>query len=203
MEKNKNAVIITVVVVIIIVIVVAIFAFGNHASPAAANAPASNAGGAAAQTASTPTYISSADGFSAGFSGTPAITDTTFDSPTAGSIPMTQYKEAASGSAGAYDGVFVDHYPASYTFTSDYLTGALTEFTASVNEKYPGSKLMSQAATQFEGMPAITGVVTVPAGGATADDYVLITTKGRNAYIVTAYGTGQNSFNTFLASVSL
>jgi hypothetical protein len=135
------------------------------------------------------------------FSGAPQVTKSTFNSPTAGPIPVTKYiAQSGSGSNAKYYVIDVYHYSKSYQFPSNYLSDALRLFVFAVNMKYPGVKLASQAPTQFLGGPAITGVLTVPIGGSQEPGYLLITTKNQNTYGMGTYGVDQNGYNAFVNS---
>lgn len=192
-NNKRMIVIVAVIVLVIAAIIITVVAFGNHAA-----APTQNSATTGATTTPSASYTSPSDNFAVNFPGSPVVTNTTFDSPTAGTIPMTEYKKSASGgTANAYDAIFVYHYPASYTFTSDYLTGALTEFSAAVSAKYPGAMIMNQAATQFLGASALSATIMIPNGD---DTYLLITTKGQSSYIVATYGLSQSDFNSFVGS---
>jgi hypothetical protein len=126
-----------------------------------------------------------------------------YNSMTAGSLPLTTYKEAASGtSPNAFDEVMVYHYPATYQFPDNYLAGVLQVFGLTINSKYPGTTIVDQTPTQFLGAPALFATVTVPAEGTTNDDYVLLTTRGQNTYIINTYGASQSSYNSFIGSFS-
>ena len=186
-----------IVVIVVIVIIIAIVATENHAaqSPAAQNGTS--------QTPPRGSYTSSADGFSVNLPGTPRITTTTFNSMTAGSLPLTTYTAAASGtSTTAYYAVMVYHYPASYRFPDNYLMGAVQVFGMAVNAKHPGTAIASQTPTQIQGSQALSALVTVPIGKVTTDDYVVITTKGQDTYILDTYGLSQNDYNSFVGSFS-
>ncbi|HEY5220527.1 MAG TPA: hypothetical protein VIJ29_00035 [Candidatus Paceibacterota bacterium] len=188
---SKRTIVIVVVVVLIVAVIIAVVAFGNHAAaPTTQSQPAATTPGAS--------YTSPSDKFAVNFPGTPDVTNTTFDSPSAGTIPMTEYKESASGgTANAYDFVFTYHYPASYTFPATYLSGALTEFAASVSAKYPGATIIRQGPTQFLGAPAISADIEIPDGG---DTYLLVITKGQNGYIIGTYGLPQSDYLSFVGS---
>ena len=199
MESKKSTVtiIIGVIVVIVIVAIVALVFGGNHG-------PAGGGTSATAPSSGAPAlYASSADGFSIGFPGTPQVTQTSFASPTAGSIAMTEYKEGSShGSIGAYYAVYVVHYPAGYQFSNAYLNGALKEYVKIVNSEHSGAALANQTSTQVAGHAAVSALVTVPIVGFTTDNYVAVTANGSNAYIVSTYGMGQSDFNSFVSSLT-
>ena len=205
---NKKNTIIIVVIVVVVLIVGAIFAFGNHGSAPQAQPQAAQAGPSvpaqSGQPASVPAaglYTSSEDGFSVNFSGTPLVEKTTFNSPTAGSIPLTKYiAQSRSGSSAKYYVLYVYHYPQSYQFPNGYLAGAMQLFAAAVNMEYPGTKLVSQTPTQFLGISAMTGELTVPIGGIQTSGYLLITTKGQNTYGMGTYGASQGDYNAFANS---
>ncbi|MGB7957869.1 MAG: hypothetical protein WCF77_03465 [Minisyncoccia bacterium] len=209
---NKKNTIIIVVIIAVVLVVAAVFALGNHANaPQAAPQAQSQAAQAGpsgqaqqpGQPASVPAgfYTSSEDGFSVNFSGTPLVSKTTFNSPTAGSIPLTKYiAQAGSGSSAKYYVIYVYHYPQSYQFPNSYLSDALRLFAAAVNMKYPGTRLVSQTPTQFLNVSAMAGALTVPIGGAQTPGYLLITTKGQNTYGMGTYGASQSDYNAFVNS---
>lgn len=192
---NKKSIVWLVVgIVAVVMIVIALVTLGHSGSSpsqqAASQSPAAN-------TPSGPSaYTSTADAFSVQFPGTPAVTNLTYNSPTAGTIPLTEYKVASSESVNAYYGVYVYHYPASYQFGSDYLTAALNSFDAAINAKYPGTTIASQTPTQFLGNNALSATMTLPVG----TEYALFTTKGQNAYIISSYGVSQSEYAAFLDS---
>jgi len=195
--KSKGWIIAIVVIVAIVIIVIAVVAAEHHGaqSPTAQNGTS--------QTPSRGSYTSSADGFSVNFPETPQITTTTFNSMTAGSLPLTIYKATSTGgSAGAYYAAMVYHYPADYQFPDNYLTGALQVFGMAVNARHPGTAIASQTTIQFLGAPAISALVTVPIGNVATNDYVLITTKGKNTYILDTYGLPQSDHDSFVNSFS-
>jgi hypothetical protein len=195
---GKWSIVIVVAVVVIIVIIVAVVAFGNHGA-----APTATQTSAQQPSASAASYTSPNDSFAVNFPTAPQVTNTTYNSPSAGEISLTTYESAASSSvANAHYVVMVYHYPASYQFSADYLAGALQVFGTTVNAKYPGTSVTDQTPTQFLGASAITALVTVPVDGATTDDYVLITTKGQNTYVLDTYGMTQSDFNAFIGSFS-
>jgi hypothetical protein len=192
---SKKNIWIIVVVVVVILIVWAVFAVMDHGS----GAPTQPQQGQS--TAPANLYTSSADGFSANFSGTPQVAKTTFNSPTAGSIPVTKYMaESGSGSSTKYYAVDVYHYPQSYQFPSGYLTGAMDIYAMAVNSKYPGAKLTSAQPTQFLGNAAMQSTITVTIDGQQSENYVLITTKGQNMYGIGTYGMDQSDYNAFVHS---
>jgi len=202
-NKSSSKSIIIIVVVVILVVIGIIYYAMSRGTAAAPAAQGNNVSANQPTTATAPganLYTSTADGFSAGFPGTPDVTNTTFDSPSAGTIPLTEYKQVTDASTDAYYAVYVYHYPTSYHFASDYLGEALTSFLSVVNSKYPGSVIASQTPTQFSGNPAFSAVISVPHASGTGDDDLLITTKGQNAYILSTYGMTQNDFNTFTSS---
>ena len=52
--------------------------------------------------------------------------------------------------------IIVFHYPATYQFPSNYLTGALQMFGMIINAKYPGTTVAAQPQSQFLGGTAIS-----------------------------------------------
>lgn len=210
---NKKTMIIVAVVVVVVLAVVAFFAMGNHGTSApqaqspSQQQPAQTGTNNQAQpmqpAAAAPagSYTSSADGFSADFQGTPDVTKSTFNSLTAGSIPLTKYiAQSGSGSSAKYYVLNVYHYPQSYQFPGNYLTGALQLFAIAVAAKYPGAKLTSQTPTQFQGNAAMAGVLSVPIGGVQTTGYVLITVRGQNTYGMGTYNASEDDYNTFVNS---
>jgi len=188
------------VVGVVVVIIIAVVALGHSASSqhqqAAVQAPAAATPTAAAPSSTPPAYASPADAFSVQFPGTPTITNLTYNSPTAGPVPLTEYKVASDESVNAYYGVYVYHYPTEYQFANDYLMAALTSFDADINAKYPGTTIASKTQTSFLGDNALSGVITLPAG----TEYALFTVKGQDAYIISSYGVSQSEYSTFLNS---
>ena len=224
---NKQTTVITVVIVIIVLVVAAVFIFGNHNAAPQAQAPSQPPSQTQAQPEKTPiglnaqkqpsqpsqptpapvpaptagSYVSPDDGFSANFSGTPTISKTQFNSLTAGSIPLTQYKvQSGSGSSTKYSAISVYHYPKSYVFPSGYLNAAIQIFAMGIAAKYPGTKLTSASPAEFAGNPAISGVITVPVSGKQETAYLIITTKGQNTYGIGTYGMDQASYTAFVNS---
>lgn len=189
---------------IVVVIIIAVLALGHGASPQNQQAVTTNQIPAATTTftatsSAASVYTSTADAFSAQFpGGTPIATTLTYDSPTAGTIPLIEYKMASADSVNAYYGVYVYHYPANYKFASDYLSGALTSFDDDINAKYPGTTITSKMQTQFLGSDALSATMTLPDG----TEYALVTTHGQNAYIIASYGVLQSEYNAFLNSFS-
>jgi uncharacterized protein YxeA len=199
---NKKVIAIVVVIVVVILIAWAIFATMNHGGGAQTQSQPAQAG-SNGQSAAVPAnlYTSSVDGFSVNFSGTPQVTKTTFNSPTAGSIPVTKYMaESGSGSSTKYYAVDVYHYPQSYQFPSGYLTGAMDIYAMAASAKYPGAKLTSSQSTQFLGSAAMAGTITITIDGQQSENYVLITTKGQNTYGIGTYGMDQSDYNAFVNS---
>jgi cytoskeletal protein RodZ len=200
---NKKS-IVWIVVGVVVVLIIAVAVFGHRGSsqnqPAAAQAPTNQtpaAGTSAAAPSSAPSaYTSSADAFSVQFPGTPTVTNLTYNSPTAGAVPLTEYKVASDESVNAYYGVYVYHYPAGYQFASDYLTTALTSFRDVINAKYPGATITSKTQTQFLGGTALSATITLPIG----TEYALFTVKGLDAYIISSYGVSQSEYAAFLNS---
>lgn len=194
--KSKGWMVAIVVVVVIVLVVVIAVSARNGAQP-----PTAQSG--SAQAPSRGSYTSSADGFSVNFPGPPQVVTTTFNSMTAGSLPLTTYKATAPGSStAAYYAVMVYHYPASYRFPDNYLAGALQVFGMAVNVKHPGTAIATQTPTQLEGQPALSALVTVPINGVNTDDYVMITTKGQDTYILDEYGLPESDFTSFIGSFS-
>lgn len=208
-RTNKRSIVIGVVIILVLVVVTAIVFWGGHATTptAGTNTPAPTP--AAIPTATASYTSAKEDGFAVNFPATPQVTTTMFNSLTAGSFPLTEYKTAsASGSKGAYYAVFVYHYPASYHFPDNYLAGALQVFGMAVNSRFPGTTIAQQTPTQFLGNPALSAVITVPIpaglgkGTTPTSDYLLITTKGQNTYIVSTYGLSQDDYDAFIGSFS-
>ncbi len=207
---NKKTTIIVVIIVIVVLIGLAFFMFGGHGS--APQTQPSQAGGntqppaaPAAPTASpaaTGLYTSPDDGFAVNFSGTtPQVTKSTFNSPTAGPIPLTKYiVQTGTGLSTQYYVIYVYHYPQTYQFPTGYLTGAMNLFAAAVSAKYPGAKLTSQEQTQLLGAPAVAGTITVQISGQSFDNYLVITTKNQNTYGIGTYGLSQSDYNAFVNS---
>jgi len=204
---NKKIILIIVAIVVIVLIGWAIFAATNHGSaPQAQQQPAQAGANNQAQSgqptaASANLYTSSADGFSVNFPSTPQITKTTFDSPISGSIPVTKYlAQSGSGSSTKYYAVDVYHYPQTYQFPDNYLTGAMDLFAMVVNKKYPGAKLTSSQSTQLSGNAAMAGTIAITIAGKQSENYLVITTKNHNTYGVGTYGTDQSDYNSFVNS---
>jgi hypothetical protein len=158
--------------------------------------------------APTTAYTSAKDGFSINFPGTPTVSNSYLQSPAAGPILQTEYREQYSNNGQyAFYTVYVFHYPQSYQFSSDYLSSALQIFNGIVSMGFPGSAITSQQNTQLLGNPALTAQLTIPykaKGSSTAvntGDYVLITTNGHNAYVVSAYGMVQSNYTAFVNSL--
>jgi hypothetical protein len=212
---NKRTIIIAIIVILIVIAVIVAATTGNHSSspttvgsnnvqtqqptgngqPTATNPQSSSTAPASAS------YTSTKDGFSVNFPGIPQVTNTIFNSPSSGAIPLTQYKDISTGNA--YYAVYVYHYPTNYQFSSTYLSLALKAFAAVVNIKYPGSVITSQASSQFLGNSAISAAISVKVTSgktATTDNYILITTKGHNTYIIGTYGMTQDDYNKFQSS---
>lgn len=199
MNKKILAAIIVVVVIIVAAVVVIT---GNHSTPAQQTGQSNS--GQAQQPASAPSlaaYVSATDGFSVNLPGSPNVESKTVKSLTAGSISETDYTFVSSSNGkGILYMIVVFHYPATYQFPNNYLTGALQVFNTLINTKYPGTKVVSQGQSQFLGSAAISAAVTVPFMGTPTSGNVLITTKGHNTYVVSAYGLSQDDYNAFLNS---
>jgi len=209
-----NKKIITVIAVIVVVVLVgwAIFAVGYHGGasqtqsqpPAAQNNPSAQSQPEQPTAAVTPAaglYASSADGFSVNFPTTPQVIKSTFNSPSAGSVPVTKYiAQSGSGASAKYYVIYVYHYPSSYQFPAGYLTGAMDLFAMAVSAKYPTAKLTSQQPTQLLGNAAEAGTITVTAGGQQSENYLVITTKNHNTYGIGTYGMSQSDYNAFVSS---
>jgi len=198
MEMSKGGskwmTVIIVVVILVVVAVIAIVAFGNHAT-----APTSAQNGT--HQAAATSYTSTADGFSMDFPETPTVTSKSFTSPSAGSISETDYTYVSSANGkGIVYMVIVFHYPAAYRFSDNYLTGALQMFNTVINAKYPGTTVSDQTQSQFLGGSAISATIVVPFMGTPTPGNVLITTKGQNTYVVSAYGLSQSDYNSFIGS---
>lgn len=191
-----------IILVVIVVIIACVVMARNHGTPA--QSATENTSGQSQQSptaSSQAAYTSAADGFSAALPGTPTIESKTLNSPTAGSISETSYTSVSSANGkGILYMIIVFHYPASYKFSSNYLTGALQMFGTIINAKYPGTKVVAEPQSQFLGSSAISASVTVPFMGTPTPGNVLITTKGHNTYVVSAYGLSQSDYTTFLNS---
>jgi hypothetical protein len=221
---NKKSLWMWVGIAVVVVIIIIVVAMGNKGTPAATPSTAST--GSIPSTnlpfvttnapAPTVPYTAATDGFSIDFAGTPQVMSSTFHSPTAGYVPLTEYRDdvsAANAGAGAntenaYYTVYVYHYPDAYEFAADYLNTALQTYTAAVAKNFPGSQLVAQQSGQFLGQNAITGIVNVPlqigAGSpSNTPDYVLITLNGHDVYIVSTYGIDSNTFTAFINSFQL
>jgi hypothetical protein len=153
-------------------------------------------------------YSSTVDGFTVNFPSVPKITKSTAPSPTAGPIPVTEYRKLfSSGSEYAFYTVSVYHYPSTFKLTSDYLSTGLQTFTKILTDLFPGTEIASQQSAKFLGNPSLTGTLSVPVkltSGSTATtdtgDYFTATIKGQNIYIISAYGMDQSNYNAFLNS---
>ena len=93
--------------------------------------------------------------------------------------------------------IVVFHYPATYQFSSNYLSGALQMFGTIINTKYPGTTVTAQPQSQFLGTTAITASVVVPFMGTPTPGNVLITTHNHDTYVVSAYGLSQSDYAAF------
>lgn len=192
---NKKAVwIIVAVVVVVVVIVVVVLAGGNHGAPA----PVAQTG---QQQAPAAPYVSTADGFSVNLPGAPTATSKSYKSPSVGSITETEYTYVSSANGkGVLYMIMVLHYPTTYQFPKNYLVDALQMFSTIINAKYPGTTVSAQPQSQFLGGSAISAAVTVPFMGTPTPGNVLITTKNKNTYVVSAYGLSQSDYTAFLNS---
>ena len=197
---NKNTIITIVVIVVIVVIAAAVLLMGNHGTPAQQAAVNNPAG----QQAPAPTpYAASADGFSVTFPSAPQVTSSIFQSPSAGSMPLTKYEEISmNGISPAYYAVYVYHYPATYKFPANYLSGAVQVFAKAVNEKYPGARLANETSSQLSGNPAMMGIINLPAATGGAKAYATVSVKNGNTYFVGSYGVPQSDYTTFVNSFS-
>jgi hypothetical protein len=140
-------------------------------------------------------YASSADGFSVKFPGIPQVSKIAYKSLSAGSIPLTKYiVESGSGASAKYYMIYVYHYPKDYKFSATYLADSLRLFAAAMAVKYPGTKLVSQAPSEFQGGSAISGVLSGPDQ---EPGQLLITVKNQNTYAIGAYGANQEAFKAF------
>ena len=197
--------IVTIVVIAVVVVIIAVFALMNHGTPQTQSPSQSAQTGANGQTqtgqpAPVPTgpYTSPDDGFSVNLPGTPEVNTKTIKSPSAGSISETDYTFVSSTNGkGILYMIVVFHYPATYQFSSNYLTGALQMYNTIINAKYPGTKLTPQPQSQFLGNSAISASVVVPFMGTPTPGNVLITTKNHNTYVVSAYGLSQGDYTAF------
>lgn len=192
------------IIVLLILVVLAVVVFHSSSNP-----PTTSLGTAqtSPQTATTSTtssaasYTAANDGFGVDFPGTPEVTESTFNSPSAGSIPLTEYRvTAATTPLPQYYTVYVYHYPSSYTFSSDYLSVALQAYVEAVSAQYKGSTLATQAQVQFSGAPALTASITIPVENQSTQDYVLLTTHDHNQYIMSTYGVPESDFTAFTNS---
>lgn len=153
-------------------------------------------------------FESTSDNFMVNFPDNPTTLTSTFDSPTAGRIPVTEYREQyTSGLEYAYYTIFVYHYPAGYSFASDYLNGALDTFRSVVNSTFPGTTIASEHSTTLFNAPALSGDLTVPVRLTLSSttktdtgDNLLVTTNKQNAYIINCYGMPVADYNLFLNS---
>jgi hypothetical protein len=158
--------------------------------------------------APTVAYTSNIDGFVVNFPTVPTVNNTTYKSKSTGAIPLTEYtQEYTSGLERAWYKVAVYHFPSSYKFADNFLDDSADVYVGSVSAMHPGSKVASHEKTHFLGNPAITGTVTVPVrvglrGTTTIDtnDYVMMTVKGQNLYIISTYGTTQDNYYSFINS---
>jgi hypothetical protein len=199
---NKNTII--AVVVVAVVLIAAFFMLGSHGASQTPQ-PQSAQTGATTQTqpgqptpASASLYTSSDGGFSVNLPGTPQANTKTITSPSAGSISETDYTFVSSANGkGVLYMIVVFHYPATYQFSSNYLTGALQMFGTIINSKYPGTKVTAEPQSQFLGNAAISASVVVPFMGAPTSGNVLITTHNHNTYVVSAYGLSQSDYTAF------
>ena len=202
--SKKTLITIIVIVVVVAVVAVVVVVAGNHGVPAQQTVQ-NNENGQAQQPPAAPlpaaAYTSTEDGFAVNFPGTPEVGTKTIKSPSAGSISETEYTYVASANGkGTLYMIVVFHYPATYQFSSNYLTGAMQMFNLLINAKYPGTKVVDQGQSQFLGGSAISGSVTVPFMGTPTPGNVLITTKNKNTYVVSAYGLSQSDYDAFLKS---
>jgi hypothetical protein len=148
-------------------------------------------------------YTATTDGFAANFPTTPKVNNTTYRSNSAGVLPLTEYtEEFASGLEKAWYKVSVYHYPATYTFSATFLDDSADVYYGSVNAMHPGTTVADKQTTQFLGNPAIEGTLTVPvyltaksSVTTPTNNYAIMTVKGTNLYIISAYGTTQEKFN--------
>lgn len=198
-KKSITWIAVGVVIVIIIVFVVLGHGGSSQNQQAATQAPTQTPVAETGTPSAPSAYTSAVDAFSVRFpGGTPTVTNLTYSSPTAGTVPLTEYKVTSGESVNAYYGVYVYHYPAGYQFASDYLTTALTSFTDAINAKYPGTTIASKTQTQFLGDNALSATIAIPGG----TEYALFTVKGQNAYIISSYGVSQSEYSAFLNSFS-
>lgn len=153
-------------------------------------------------------YMSNDDSFVVNFPTAPKVTHTMYKSKSTGAIPLTEYtQDYTSGGERAWYKVAVYHFPDNYMFADNFLDESADVYVGSVSAMHPGTKITSHQKTQFLGNPAITGTVTVPvrlglrsAHTTDTNDYVLMTVKGQNLYIISTYGTTQDNFNSFINS---
>jgi len=171
----------------------------NQSSPAS--------GGETTVAAPTPSsaFTSATDGFTINFPGQPAISQSSFISPTAGAIPETEYRaKYTGGSENAYYTVYVYHYPNNYQFQSSYLATALQNFYGVVKADYPGSTMGSPNSSSLLGGAALSALITIPlkTGSSTVNtpDYVIMTTKNQEAFIISTYGIPVSDYNAFVSS---
>src|ERR1700677_185652 len=101
METNKNKTILVAAVAVLVVVVAIIYLMNRGGTPAAAtqNTAPPRAPPTATVGSSTPTpttYVTAKYGFSVCFPGISQMTTLTFNSPSAGPIPLTEYEEMSS-----------------------------------------------------------------------------------------------------------
>lgn len=153
-------------------------------------------------------YSSTVDGFTVNFPSVPKITKSTAPSPTAGPIPVTEYRKLfSSGSEYAFYTVSVYHYPLTFKLTSDDLNTGMQTFTKILTDLFPGTEVASQQTAQFLGNPSLNGTLSVPVkltststAATITGDYFTATIKGQNIYVISAYGMSQDNYNAFLSS---
>jgi hypothetical protein len=153
-------------------------------------------------------YEDSSNGFSIDFPTTPNIITSTYQSPTAGSVPIKEYRQQySSGNEYAYYTVFVYNYPASYQFPADFLDGALQNFTKVIASSFAGTSVSSKQSTELLGQPALAALITVPIKLSTTStskvntsEELVMTTKNQNLYIISSYGMSSNDYSDFINS---
>jgi hypothetical protein len=222
-KSSKKTVIIVVVVLVVLVLIIILATGKNKAqSPSTTGSnnqtvqPLANSQKAPSVSLTTidvpaPTtpYTATADNFSVNFAKAPKLSSTRFNSFSSGMIPVTEYKEQfAKDAEMAYYQVGVYHYPTTYQFPDGILTTALQAATMIASARYPGSKIDNQSSTTLLGNPAEAALVTVPMNvdpknpttKVTTGDYLLITTKDHNIYVISAYGMTQSNYDAFVNS---
>jgi hypothetical protein len=223
-QKSSKKTVIALIVIIVVLVLIIILATGKNKAQAPTTTGSNNqtvqplaksqkAPSVSLTTIDVPApvtpYTSTTDGFTVNFAKAPKVSSTRFNSFSSGMIPVTDYKEQfAKDSETAYYQVSVYHYPTTYQFPDGIQSTALQAVAMIASARYPGSKIDNQSSTTLLGNPAIAALVTVPMNvdpknpttKVPTGDYVLITTKGHNIYIITVYGMVQSNYDAFLNS---